>query len=172
LHGLYWLSANLAEERPLLLCVDDAHWADELTLRFILYTAHRIGDLRIAVVLSRRSGERGPRSELLTQIASHPAATILRLRSLSMQAVEDFLRASLFPNADEEFCRACFDATKGNPFFLQELAVELASRDVEPSKEAAREIPELGPDMVAKAVLNPAPGNGSRRARARAVLRR
>ena len=27
-HGLYWLCANLAAERPLALIVDDAHWAD------------------------------------------------------------------------------------------------------------------------------------------------
>jgi hypothetical protein len=27
-HGLYWLTAGLAEERPLVLLVDDAHWAD------------------------------------------------------------------------------------------------------------------------------------------------
>jgi predicted ATPase len=34
LHGLYWLTANLAGERPLLLTVDDAHWADAASLRF------------------------------------------------------------------------------------------------------------------------------------------
>ena len=153
LHGLYWLSANLAEERPLILCVDDAHWADELTLRFILYTAHRIGEHGIAVVLARRSGERGPRSDLLTEIASHPATTILRLRPLSERAVTEFLRASLFPQAEEEFCRACFEATKGNPFLLHKLAMELASREVEPSSDAAGEIAEIGPEAVANAIL-------------------
>ena len=29
LHGLYWLTVNLADHAPLLLAVDDAHWADE-----------------------------------------------------------------------------------------------------------------------------------------------
>jgi DNA-binding CsgD family transcriptional regulator len=153
LHGLYWLTANLAEERPLLLCIDDADWADELSLRFILYTAHRIGEHGITVVLARRSAERGPRSDLLTDIASHSATTILRLRSLTRRAVGEFLRASLFPDADDEFCGACFDATKGNPFLLRELAVELASRKLEPSKEAAREIAELVPEGVANAIL-------------------
>ena len=33
LHGLYWLAANLSATRPLLLAVDDAHWADEPSLR-------------------------------------------------------------------------------------------------------------------------------------------
>src|ERR687893_226073 len=37
LHGLYRLSANLARERPLALLVDDAHWADGASLRFLAY---------------------------------------------------------------------------------------------------------------------------------------
>ena len=36
-HGLHWLCARLAEERPLALLVDDAHWADEHSLRFLAY---------------------------------------------------------------------------------------------------------------------------------------
>ena len=35
LHGLYWLTANLAERAPLLFAIDDAHWADEPSLRFV-----------------------------------------------------------------------------------------------------------------------------------------
>ena len=35
LHALYWLCANLAEETPVLLAVDDLQWADELSLRFL-----------------------------------------------------------------------------------------------------------------------------------------
>jgi hypothetical protein len=42
LHGLYWLTANLAERAPLLLAVDDAHWADEASLRFLVYLLRRI----------------------------------------------------------------------------------------------------------------------------------
>ena len=34
LHGLYWLAANLARERPLLLAIDDAQWSDDASLRY------------------------------------------------------------------------------------------------------------------------------------------
>ncbi|MBV9338313.1 MAG: AAA family ATPase, partial [Solirubrobacterales bacterium] len=37
LHGLYWLCANLAQRSALLLCVDDLHWADQASLRFLYY---------------------------------------------------------------------------------------------------------------------------------------
>ena len=37
LHGLYWLVVNLAAGRPVLLAVDDAHWADEASLRWLAW---------------------------------------------------------------------------------------------------------------------------------------
>ena len=46
LHGLYWLTSNLADRAPLLLAVDDAHWADEPSLRFLAYLARRVSRWR------------------------------------------------------------------------------------------------------------------------------
>jgi len=37
LHGLYWLFANLAAEQPMALVVDDAHWVDSGSLRFLAF---------------------------------------------------------------------------------------------------------------------------------------
>src|SRR6516164_3160980 len=42
LHGLYWLCANLGRRSPLLLCVDDVHWADQASLRFLYYLGRRL----------------------------------------------------------------------------------------------------------------------------------
>jgi hypothetical protein len=39
LHGLYRLTSNLAERRPLAIVSDDAHWTDRFTLRVLLYAA-------------------------------------------------------------------------------------------------------------------------------------
>ena len=54
LHGLYWLCANLARRRPLLLCIDDVHWADQASLRFLHYLGRRLEELPIAVVAAAR----------------------------------------------------------------------------------------------------------------------
>jgi predicted ATPase len=40
LHGLYWLALNLADERPLLIAVDDVHWADAPSLRWLATWLH------------------------------------------------------------------------------------------------------------------------------------
>ena len=56
LHGLYWLVVNLTERGPLVLAVDDAQWADEPSLRFLLHLAHRLAGLPVVVALTVRSG--------------------------------------------------------------------------------------------------------------------
>jgi hypothetical protein len=50
-HAIYWLLANLAEERPTALLIDDAHWCDRPSLDWLLYLARRIEQLPVLVVL-------------------------------------------------------------------------------------------------------------------------
>ena len=45
LHGLYWLCANLAASAPLCIVVDDAHWADAASLRFLAFLLTRLDEL-------------------------------------------------------------------------------------------------------------------------------
>ena len=46
--GLYWLTVNLAAEGPLLLAVDDLHWCDRPSLRFLAYLVRRLEGLPVA----------------------------------------------------------------------------------------------------------------------------
>lgn len=57
LHGLYWLSANLATARPVLICIDDAHWADSASIAFLGYLARRVEGLALLVVYATRMAE-------------------------------------------------------------------------------------------------------------------
>src|ERR687896_1619517 len=50
LHGLYWLAANFAVVRPLLIAVDDAHWADLPSLRCLAYLAPRVEGLALSLL--------------------------------------------------------------------------------------------------------------------------
>ena len=70
LHGLYWLVANLAAERPLLLAVDDAQWVDEPSLRFLAYLARRARELPVALVLAARPPLPGEDRSILETIAA------------------------------------------------------------------------------------------------------
>ena len=57
LHGLYWLCANLAADQLVVLSVDDAHWADASSLRFLAFLHARA----CRSCGSRCSSPRGPR---------------------------------------------------------------------------------------------------------------
>jgi hypothetical protein len=54
LHGLFWLTANLAASDPVLIAVDDLHWTDPASIQFLLYLAHRLSDLPVAMLLTWR----------------------------------------------------------------------------------------------------------------------
>src|SRR4051794_15957890 len=49
LHGLYWLPLNLAARQPLLLAVDDLHWCDRPSLRFLAYLTRRLEGVPVLV---------------------------------------------------------------------------------------------------------------------------
>jgi hypothetical protein len=153
LHGLYWLAANLADERSVLLAVDDAQWSDRASLRFLLYVAQRVGRLPLAMVVAVGRGEPPQRDPLIDELAAHPSTTILRPRPLSPEAVARQLRDSDFPDAEPAFAEACHDATGGNPFLLDRLASELAAQGVRPDEESAPAVLGLGSAAIAASVV-------------------
>ena len=74
LHGLYWLCANLTAAGPLCLVVDDAHWADAASLRYLAFLLTRLEELDAALVVATRPREAGTDAELLATLATDPSA--------------------------------------------------------------------------------------------------
>ena len=61
LHGLYWLAANVAFQQPTLLAIDDLHWADTPSLRWLLYLTRRLEGVPLLVAAAdAAAGGRGP----------------------------------------------------------------------------------------------------------------
>ena len=94
LHSLYWLVAELAARQPLALILDDAHWADQPTLRFFGYLARRLDGLPVALIASARPGEGEPNHELISALLNVPAARELRPAPLSEAGVAAMLAGS------------------------------------------------------------------------------
>jgi DNA-binding CsgD family transcriptional regulator len=152
LHGLYWLVAGLAERGPLVLLVDDAHWLDAASARFLVYLARRIDSLAVLLVIAtRRAGVPDAGSQLGALVES--AASVLPVRPLSEAASGALVRERLGARADDELCRSCHEATGGNPFYLRELTTALAAERCRPTVEAAKRIRELGAGTIGRTVL-------------------
>jgi DNA-binding CsgD family transcriptional regulator len=150
-HALYWLCANLADDRPALVAVDDVQWADEPTLRFLAYLATRIGELPLVLVLGTRPPDAG--SGLLRALARDPEATRLAPAPLSTGAVGALIERACGEPPDEEFVRACHESTGGNPFLLATLADALADERTRPARDAVPRAWELGSRALSETVV-------------------
>src|SRR6266536_2528891 len=153
LHGLYWLVANIAEQSPLLIAVDDAHWSDAALQRWLAYLINRIDGLPALVLLTITPTEPEAERELVDELTSDPRAHVLRPAPLSEPAAAQLVRALLSSVAEDEFCAACHSAAQGNPFLLRELVTELTFEGVAPTAENAPQVPTLGPKTISRFVL-------------------
>jgi DNA-binding CsgD family transcriptional regulator len=151
LHGLYWLAANTAARQPLLIAVDDAHWADMPSLRWLAYLAVRVEDLPVLVVATVRPPGAAAHSGSLATIAQ--AGTTVRPSSLGPQASATMVRAAMGPDATAVFCDACHVATGGNPFLLASLARELAKQGVVPDDAAAVRVRGIRAATISRAIV-------------------
>jgi hypothetical protein len=82
----YRLIANLAAERPLLVLVDDLHWADAPSLRWLVHLAPRLEGLPVALVLAARPLTGGREEQLVDRLASDRSVRVLRPAELSETA--------------------------------------------------------------------------------------
>ena len=148
MHGLYWLVANLAARGPLVIAVDDAHWADEPSLRWLAHLAARIEGLPAALLLAVRNGPGQP--AIVGELRACPACTPLQLGPLEAQATAALMRQRLGGQADDQLCQACHARAGGNPFLLEALATALRAPG---DGDLLARVDQLGPEPVAQAVL-------------------
>jgi DNA-binding CsgD family transcriptional regulator len=154
MHGLYWLSANLALERPLVIEVDDAHWGDEQSMRWLAYLARRLADLPALVILAARVDASMPASDSLAAIATEPLTVTLEPRPLSVHAAGTLVATVTGVDPAPEVAQACHERAAGNPFVLQELAAGLGRVEISPDDAgAAARVAAVLPETVARSVL-------------------
>ena len=99
--------------------VDDAHWADPPSLRWLGHLARRIDALPLLVLLAVRSGEPPSDPRLLDDLLTAPVAAPAAARAARRPQRSSARR---LVEATPAFCAACHDATGGNPFLLHALA--------------------------------------------------
>jgi DNA-binding CsgD family transcriptional regulator len=173
LHGLYWLCANLGRRSSLLLCIDDVHWADQASLRFLHYLGRRLEELPVSVVAAARPAGPADGLPLLAALAADPSAEVVVLAPLSERAVAELVRRGLGADVEPAFAVACHQVTGGVPFLVQELVRAIAEAGIEPTAAASSRITALAPRAVSQSVLqrlSRLPAAARELARAAAVL--
>src|SRR5262249_40355728 len=74
LHSLYWRVVNIAEERPLLMLLDDAQWADVPSLRYAEFTCRRLEQLPFMFAVATRLPDEQTPAPLLSLLAQPSVA--------------------------------------------------------------------------------------------------
>jgi class 3 adenylate cyclase/tetratricopeptide (TPR) repeat protein len=118
-----------ARESPVLLVLEDMHWADEASLELLRHVARELRDARIAILATYRSDEMHRRHPLLRALAElqreRVTAEIL-LKRLTPDETKEVIRATFAqsdPNVkiSDEFRDVIHARSEGNPFFTEEL---------------------------------------------------
>ena len=122
------LCVGLAERAPLLLVVEDAHWADSGTLSLWRHLARRLRRSRALIVATYREvelDEARPLHDVLHDFNRERLATRLKLARLTRDQTRDLLAAMLAEEITPEFLDGIYHETEGNPFFSEEVCKTL-----------------------------------------------
>ena len=118
------LLRRLADSRPLLVVVDDLHWADVPSLSLLAFLAGELKDARLVVVGTNRDVEvvaGQPLAETLGALAREPVVERIPLGGLDRAGVARLIGRTIGAGSAEPLVQAVHDRCGGNPFFITEL---------------------------------------------------
>lgn len=127
--GLDWVMTRLAvTEAPVVLLLDDMHWADIESLSWLAAFAPRAEDLPLLIVVAYRPDELPPEAAAFHTLPERHGSRPYILAPLTAAGVTRIVRDELGEGAEDEFCDECWTITGGSPFEAVELAVRLGER--------------------------------------------
>lgn len=134
--GLDWVMTRLTMMKaPVVLLLDDLHWADAESLGWLASFAPRAADLPLLIVAAYRPDDMPPEAQafrtLLEGHGRHPHT----LQPLSADAVAQIVRHEVGEEAEDEFCDECWEVTGGSPFEAVELAIRLGERNLRGTRQ-------------------------------------
>ena len=123
----------LADERPLIVLLDDLHWADSVSLDLLTHVARALHGKRTLLLGTYRDTEVSrahPLEATLASLARDRLATTVQVRRLPPEGTAKLVRDRLGQwDVPGDLCRAVHDRSDGNPFFADGLAATLAEQE-------------------------------------------
>ncbi|GHE71748.1 hypothetical protein GCM10017778_66090 [Streptomyces vinaceus] len=142
--GLDWVVTHLTvRSAPVVLILDDAHWADAESLAWLTAFAARAEELAMLIMVACRPDEIPAGAGALRALMSRQGTRPHELAPLTTTAVARIVRDALGQSADDVFCRECWAITGGNPFEVVELAMKGRDRELKPHQDSIPELRDL-----------------------------
>jgi DNA-binding CsgD family transcriptional regulator len=127
----------LADERPVLVAIDDVQWLDASSARVLAFALRRLGEVRLRLLLTRRLGD-GSFAAGVEEAFGPGRVDHLRVRPLSMGAIQRLLHMRLGTTFPRPLLVRLHEGSGGNPFYALELGRALAA---EPPGNPAEPLP-------------------------------
>jgi tetratricopeptide (TPR) repeat protein len=140
-HAIATLIRKFSTHAPLLIVLEDLHWAAESTLAAIYYLLRQTVDVRVLYLITLRPedvSQPHALSRIMAQLAHEGLAQHIALERLSMEAIAELVRCTIKTEADTEFVKHLYAHTEGNAFFVIETLRALAEA---PLPEGALPLP-------------------------------
>jgi DNA-binding CsgD family transcriptional regulator/tetratricopeptide (TPR) repeat protein len=119
------LVEHLTVSRPVVLTIEDLHWADRSTLDLLAYLVHTLGDRPVLLIGTVRTEALEPATVVarsLSELIRWPRTQRLDLLPFTHEEVADLLAGILGDRPDDHLIDTIYERSDGNAFFVEELA--------------------------------------------------
>ncbi len=159
------LLCQAAQDRPVVLVLDDLHWADQSTLLLLKYLARYPREARLMVLGTYRETEldvEHPLAQMLAQLGRERRVLYHALEPLDAAAVSQLVGILAGDDASPELRRIVYEGTEGNAFFVVEVLRHLAESGAIGAETAGHSggrlaVPEGVKDVIAQRIRSLGP---------------
>jgi DNA-binding CsgD family transcriptional regulator/tetratricopeptide (TPR) repeat protein len=122
--AVLWFLDTLGEDSPVLLAIEDAHWADRATRAFLAFLGRSLFRERVLVVVTYRVDElhrRHPLRPLLVELERDAGSLKLELPPLTREELAEQLGDLLGATPEDDLVERVLERSEGYPLFVEEL---------------------------------------------------
>ncbi len=149
------LLSAISRSAPILLVLDDLHWADRPALLLLRHLARAIDPRRLLILIGYRAIETPPGgvAQVLAELRRERLVTELSLGGLSEEETADLVRVRTGETPNPAFAQALHAETEGNPLFIEEMVRHLGEAGVSPAGAEPSDLQRFGLPEGVKQVI-------------------
>ncbi|UCE37656.1 MAG: tetratricopeptide repeat protein [Thermoplasmata archaeon] len=151
------LIIEASEKDPILLILEDIHWADISSLQLLQYIARNTIESRVFICVTYRPEELDdigdkkvhPLREMILRMSRHKMFTSIELESLKPSEVSEMM-ISIFkmPELQSEFVDRIYRETEGNPFYIEEVLHSFQDEGIINYQDGAWKVKEVSETAI------------------------